>query len=181
MTLCRVLYIRYSVVQFSYYDLGLLQGNTLHVSTALTSLALFEILRFPLYMLPNVLNNLVEAKVSVDRVESYLIEPEKVNNPEKPLKQIGAKMIKATLAYDGCGRTIEGGLLYSPPPKTTCYMQIKKLLLRIPVLSRMFPATASAVVTKMASESKVYLNDAEYETLLLKAQLDEANRVNIFL
>ncbi len=39
-------------------------GNTLDVATALTSLALFDILRFPLFMLPNVLNNIVEAKVS---------------------------------------------------------------------------------------------------------------------
>ena len=31
-----------------------LAGNTLHVSTALTSLSLFEILRFPLTMLPTV-------------------------------------------------------------------------------------------------------------------------------
>jgi ATP-binding cassette subfamily C (CFTR/MRP) protein 1 len=44
-------------------------GNSLEVATALTSLALFDILRFPLFMLPNVLNNLVEAKVSVDRVQ----------------------------------------------------------------------------------------------------------------
>jgi ATP-binding cassette subfamily C (CFTR/MRP) protein 1 len=39
-------------------------GNTLDVATALTSLALLEILRFPLFMLPTVINNLVEAKVS---------------------------------------------------------------------------------------------------------------------
>ena len=39
-------------------------GHTLDVATALTSLALFEILRFPLFMLPNVLNNVVEARVS---------------------------------------------------------------------------------------------------------------------
>ncbi len=39
-------------------------GHTLDVATALTSLALFEILRFPLFMLPNVMNNIVEARVS---------------------------------------------------------------------------------------------------------------------
>jgi ABC-type multidrug transport system fused ATPase/permease subunit len=44
-------------------------GNSLDVATALTSLALFDILRFPLFMLPNVINNVVEAKVSVDRVQ----------------------------------------------------------------------------------------------------------------
>jgi hypothetical protein len=44
-------------------------GHTLDVATALTSLALFEIIRFPLIMLPNVLNNVVEATVSIDRVQ----------------------------------------------------------------------------------------------------------------
>jgi ABC-type multidrug transport system fused ATPase/permease subunit len=37
-------------------------GQELEVEVALTSLALFEILRFPLFMLPNVINNLVEAR-----------------------------------------------------------------------------------------------------------------------
>ena len=47
-------------------------GHKLDVSTALTSLALFEILRFPLFMLPNVINNLVEASVSIGRIEAFL-------------------------------------------------------------------------------------------------------------
>ena len=48
-------------------------GNELDVANALTSLALFDILRFPLFMLPQVINNLVEASVSFGRVRKFLL------------------------------------------------------------------------------------------------------------
>eukprot|EP01039_Chlorochromonas_danica_P007900 gene7900-8715_t len=75
-------------------------GNHLDVATALTSLALFDLLRFPLFMLPNVINNVVEARVSIDRVESFLLEPERFPVPAYPLKQKGVLLHKATLVYD---------------------------------------------------------------------------------
>jgi len=83
-------------------------GNELDVSTALTSLALFELLRFPLFMLPNTINNIVEAKVSVDRVESFLLEAERILVPTNTsncyLKSAGVAMRSATLVWDGIGR-----------------------------------------------------------------------------
>jgi ABC-type multidrug transport system fused ATPase/permease subunit len=54
----------------------LLGNQDLSVAKALTSLALFDMLRFPLFMLPNVINNVIEAKISVDRVSSLLLEPD---------------------------------------------------------------------------------------------------------
>jgi ABC-type multidrug transport system fused ATPase/permease subunit len=75
-------------------------GHTLTVATALTSLALFEILRFPLFMLPMVLNNIVEARVSVDRIQTFLLEPEKHLVPSKPLQQTGVLLDKATLVWE---------------------------------------------------------------------------------
>jgi ATP-binding cassette subfamily C (CFTR/MRP) protein 1 len=75
-------------------------GHVLDVATALTSLALFDILRFPLFMLPNMLNNCVEAKVSLDRVQSYLLEEEKENIPSLPLKEFGILLSKATLVWN---------------------------------------------------------------------------------
>ena len=75
-------------------------GHNLDVATALTSLALFEILRFPLFMLPMIITNLVEAKVSVDRIQSFLLESEKIKVPESPLLDIGIKFRNATLVYD---------------------------------------------------------------------------------
>ena len=75
-------------------------GHELDVATALTSLALFEILRFPLFMLPNVLNNMVEAKVSVDRVGSFLLELEKKPVTPEPLRLKGVQFDSATLVYE---------------------------------------------------------------------------------
>jgi ABC-type multidrug transport system fused ATPase/permease subunit len=94
-----------AIVTFMAY-IGL--GNTLDVATALTSLALFEILRFPLFMLPNVLNNLVEAKVSIDRVQSFLLEPERELVLSHPLKKPGVLMKKTTLIWDSKTSTQNG-------------------------------------------------------------------------
>ena len=87
-----------SIVTFATY-IGV--GNELDVATALTSLALFEILRFPLFMLPNVLNNLVEAKVSIDRVQSFLLEPERELVSSRSLTGPGVFMKSSTLIWDG--------------------------------------------------------------------------------
>ena len=53
-------------------------NQVLDVATALTALALFQILRFPLFMLPNIINNLVEANVALARIEGYLSATEQV-------------------------------------------------------------------------------------------------------
>ena len=77
-----------------------LLGNPLDVASALTSLALFEILRFPLFMLPNVINQLVEAGVSVSRIASFLNSPE--HNPvlSGDLDAVGAEVSGASFVYE---------------------------------------------------------------------------------
>lgn len=50
-----------------------LTGNTLTAEVAFTSLSLFNILRIPLNQLPTVLNNLVEAGISINRIQKYLV------------------------------------------------------------------------------------------------------------
>lgn len=47
-------------------------GNQLTAAVAFPSLALFNILRFPMAMLPGVINNLIEASVSISRISSFL-------------------------------------------------------------------------------------------------------------
>ena len=64
-----------AVCTFAAYTIA---GNDLDVASALTSLALFDILRFPLFMLPTILNNIVEAGVSLARVRSFLLCKEHV-------------------------------------------------------------------------------------------------------
>lgn len=56
---------------------------------------------FPLIMVPNVINNIVEAQVSVSRVESFLLEPNKILVPELPLKDVGVYFNNTTLLYEG--------------------------------------------------------------------------------
>lgn len=87
-------------VGISTFTLYVALGNDLDVATALTSLALFEILRFPLFILPTVINNIVEARVSLDRVQSFLMEPDKTPVPCDPLTSPGIVFNNATLVYE---------------------------------------------------------------------------------
>eukprot|EP00559_Dactyliosolen_fragilissimus_P007142 CAMPEP_0184860246 /NCGR_PEP_ID=MMETSP0580-20130426/5172_1 /TAXON_ID=1118495 /ORGANISM="Dactyliosolen fragilissimus" /LENGTH=1483 /DNA_ID=CAMNT_0027357283 /DNA_START=38 /DNA_END=4489 /DNA_ORIENTATION=- len=61
------------MVALATFTTYILLGNTLNVASALTALALFDILRFPLFMLPKVINDLVEATISFKRVSSFLM------------------------------------------------------------------------------------------------------------
>ena len=55
-------------------------GNTLTASKAFTSMALFSILQFPVVMFPRMIANLMEALVSLRRIQSFLMEPEVVSS-----------------------------------------------------------------------------------------------------
>ncbi|KAF0692506.1 Aste57867_16428 [Aphanomyces stellatus] len=63
-----------AIASFAMY---VLLGNTLDVGTALTTLALFNILRLPLLKLPDMVNAIIEAQLSLDRIRDYLLEPER--------------------------------------------------------------------------------------------------------
>lgn len=75
-------------------------GHVLDVASALTSLALFEILRFPLFMLPQIISNIVEATVALKRIQSFLLckdhKPVEAGN----LDNIGIRMEGVSAAYD---------------------------------------------------------------------------------
>ncbi|KAL7559536.1 hypothetical protein ACA910_011927 [Epithemia clementina (nom. ined.)] len=51
-------------------------GHELNVASALTSLTLFSILRFPLTVFPQVINNVVESLVAVQRIQEFLLSPQ---------------------------------------------------------------------------------------------------------
>ena len=53
-------------------------GHELDVASALTSLSLFAILRFPLLVFPRVINNAVESLVAVKRIQAFLQAPQHV-------------------------------------------------------------------------------------------------------
>ncbi|KAF0697853.1 Aste57867_11493 [Aphanomyces stellatus] len=80
-------------------------GNTLDVGTALTSLSLFNILRFPLFMLPNVINSLVEAQVSFGRLEEFFMMEEMEPVTAGPLTEIGVALQHADFEWDAAEET----------------------------------------------------------------------------
>jgi len=88
-----------SLATFAAYSLS---GNMLDAADALTALSLFEILRFPLFMLPTVINNLVEAGVSLERVRDFLDSVEHRPVERGDLEGRGEIRIRGgTFAYDG--------------------------------------------------------------------------------
>jgi ATP-binding cassette, subfamily C (CFTR/MRP), member 1 len=89
-----------SLVTVSSFFCYVMLGNTLDVGTALTSLALFNILRFPLFMLPQVLNSIVEASVSVERLREYFMEEERVKVGSGDLTEVGVKVVNADFSWD---------------------------------------------------------------------------------
>lgn len=96
-------------------------GNTLDVATALTSLALFDLLRFPLFMMPTVLNNIVEANVSIKRVQDFLLESEKCPVTTYPLRSTGVLLKKATMVWESAvKRPPQEDAMVKRPPLTFC-------------------------------------------------------------
>jgi ABC-type multidrug transport system fused ATPase/permease subunit len=75
-------------------------GHQLDVASSLTALALFEILRFPLFMLPQVINNCIEAMVAVHRVQSFLLCEEHKSIGPGTLEENGISMTNVSAAYD---------------------------------------------------------------------------------
>ncbi|KAJ0017775.1 hypothetical protein Pint_11106 [Pistacia integerrima] len=72
-----------TVVSFGTFTL---LGGDLTPSRAFTSLSLFAVLRFPLNMLPNLLSQVVNANVSLQRLEELLLAEERILMPNPPLE-----------------------------------------------------------------------------------------------
>merc|ERR1719150_1522780 len=75
-----------SLVTFAVYVLSD-ENNVLDAEKAFTSLALFNILRFPLSMLPMMITSAVQASVSVKRINKFMrsgeLDPDSVEKSEK--------------------------------------------------------------------------------------------------
>ncbi|KDO28591.1 hypothetical protein SPRG_06447 [Saprolegnia parasitica CBS 223.65] len=76
-------------------------GNTLDVGTALTSVALFEILRSPLNNVPEAMNGVVEGFVSFGRLEDFYGRPERVPVTHGALASPGIELADAAFTYAG--------------------------------------------------------------------------------
>nr|XP_017234868.1 PREDICTED: ABC transporter C family member 2-like isoform X2 [Daucus carota subsp. sativus] len=71
------------VVSFGLFSL---LGGVLTPAKAFTSLSLFAVLRFPLFMLPNIITQVVNANVSLKRLEELLISEERMLLPNPPVE-----------------------------------------------------------------------------------------------
>ncbi|ETV95462.1 hypothetical protein H310_10942 [Aphanomyces invadans] len=89
-----------SLVAMASFVSYVLLGNALDVSTALTSLALFNVLRFPLFKLPQVVNAIVEASVSVKRLRDFLLDEERVVVGPGSLTAPGILVDRADFSFD---------------------------------------------------------------------------------
>ncbi|KAK1277908.1 ABC transporter C family member 2 [Acorus gramineus] len=70
------------VISFGMYSL---LGGELTPAKAFTSLSLFAVLRFPLFMFPNLITQVVNANVSLKRLEELFLTEERVLLPNPPL------------------------------------------------------------------------------------------------
>jgi ABC-type multidrug transport system fused ATPase/permease subunit len=87
-----------ALATFTAYSLS---GHNLDVAEALTALSLFDVLRFPLFMLPQIINRIVEAGISFERVREFLLAEEYKSVGEGQLKEEGEVWIKnGTFVYD---------------------------------------------------------------------------------
>ncbi|PHT75807.1 hypothetical protein T459_19329 [Capsicum annuum] len=73
------------VTVISFGSFTLLGGN-LTAARAFSSLSLFAILRFPLNMLPNIITQVVNSNVSLQRMEELFLAEERVLLPNPPLE-----------------------------------------------------------------------------------------------
>ncbi|KAM3300247.1 hypothetical protein ACQJBY_041331 [Aegilops geniculata] len=71
-----------TVVSFGVYSL---LGGELTAAKAFTSLSLFAVLRFPLFLLPNLITQAVNSKVSLKRLEDLLLADERILLPNPPI------------------------------------------------------------------------------------------------
>ncbi|KAK9088503.1 hypothetical protein Scep_027585 [Stephania cephalantha] len=74
------------VVTVASFGMFTLLGGDLTPARAFTSLSLFAVLRFPLFMLPNLITQVVNANVSLKRLEELFLAEERVLLPNPPLE-----------------------------------------------------------------------------------------------
>ncbi|CAK9181037.1 unnamed protein product [Ilex paraguariensis] len=72
-----------TVISFGIFSL---LGGDLTPARAFTSLSLFAVLRFPLFMLPNIITQVVNANVSLKRLEELLLAEARILLPNPPLE-----------------------------------------------------------------------------------------------
>jgi len=91
------------LVSLSTFATHVLLGKNLDIANVLTALALFDILRTPVCMLPQVINGIVVATLSFDRIQRFLECDEFNSVDEDAIDDIGVVVENATFIFDGHG------------------------------------------------------------------------------
>ncbi|EQC37405.1 hypothetical protein SDRG_05009 [Saprolegnia diclina VS20] len=86
-----------TVALFATYVVG--YHEVLDVQTSITCLALLAIMRYPLFVLPSVVNAIVEASVSLTRLEACLLDAERMPVGSGDLKHTGISLQEATFGW----------------------------------------------------------------------------------
>ncbi|KAK9710865.1 Transporter of the ATP-binding cassette (ABC) [Basidiobolus ranarum] len=84
------------VTVVAFYTYTNIANQHLTASVAFTSLALFKALQGPLDILPDIVSSIMQAKVSVDRVEKFLNEPE---SKKYEIQSSNAKSMDPTIGF----------------------------------------------------------------------------------
>ena len=102
-------------------------GNQLTAGVAFPALALFNLLRFPIMMLPMILNQAINAKVAIGRLQAYFDSPEAeilpTHNPDEDLPNVAIELRDATFQWgspppnpdQGAGKVGPPGSARGPP------------------------------------------------------------------
>ncbi|CAD7704333.1 unnamed protein product, partial [Ostreobium quekettii] len=82
-----------AIVAVTTFGVYIALGNNLDASKAFTSLVLFNILRFPLFQLPSLVNQLTSAGVSIKRMQEFLSSQEQPQMEAIPAAPAGERAI----------------------------------------------------------------------------------------
>jgi ABC-type multidrug transport system fused ATPase/permease subunit len=128
-------------------------GNTLTVSTALTSLALFDVLRFPLFMLPQIINKIVEAGVSLGRVRSFLLSEEHKSIEPGSLDDTGVRMTNVSAAYESLKNRI-GDRIQDPNKANPLELELAEKNWELSLLKSQLEEAEKKINELIASQKK---------------------------
>ena len=100
-----------TVVAVGTFSLYVLTGHELTVSRVYTTLALFNVLRFPLMMVPRAISSAVEALLSVDRIAHFLDAPEVSKLPTETSDDCALYLDNAHIRWPGTSNNTQGAPL----------------------------------------------------------------------
>ncbi|GFP81215.1 ABC transporter c family member 2 [Phtheirospermum japonicum] len=117
-------------------------GGDLTPSRAFTSLSLFAVLRMPLNMLPNLITQVVNANVSLQRLEELLLAEERILLPNPPLEPTLPAISIQVVGGTGEGKTsLVSAMLGELPPLGDSSVVIRGSVAYVPQISWIFNAT----------------------------------------